>query len=294
MGKDLAEHDSEYMALWKKAEKISGRPLREIYWGGAEQDMADTRTLQPAMTVVNLSIWMFCGKSLNNVCLAGHSLGEFSALAAAGVLGLEDIIELTSIRGTLMADAGSDDEGMTAVLKLGLNRVEAIVDSARAATGLEIRIANYNTPAQFVVSGKKTALDAVAEQVKKEKGRAIPLPVSGAFHSPLIKGANKELAAVMAKKDWREPKSPVFFNATGKAESGSDKIKEIMGKQMVSPVKWTSIIENAWDRGARNFYELGPKGVLTRMLGPILKEKDEEYASESVSGLETARAVTEK
>jgi [acyl-carrier-protein] S-malonyltransferase len=228
---------------------------------------------------------------LNAAGVAGHSLGEFSALAAAEVLGVEETIELAALRGKLMADAGGPDEGMAAVLKLPQSKVELIVESARTATGLEIRVANFNTPAQFVVSGKKDALDQVADLVKKEKGRAIPLPVSGAFHSPLMKEANKELAKVMEKKDWREPKHPLFFNATGKPEADPAKIKDIMIRQMVSPVRWIALIETMWEQGARTFYEFGPKGVLTRMLGPILKEKTEEYQSEAVNGLETAQKI---
>jgi [acyl-carrier-protein] S-malonyltransferase len=293
MGRDLAEHDSDYMQLWKAAENISGEPLREIYWDGEDKDMARTRALQPAMTVVNLSLWMFCRKAFAKAGLAGHSLGEFSALAASGTLGVEETIRLTALRGRLMDEAGGDDEGMTALLKLSENQVERMVESARQATGLEIRVANYNTPVQFVVSGKKQALEAVAELAKKEKGRAIPLPVSGAFHGPLIKEANKELSAVMDKIDWRAPKHPVYFNATGNTEQDPAGIKKIMSRQMVSPVKWISIIENLRSDGSRSFFELGPKGVLTRMLPPILKDKEEEFESDSISNLAAAGAVLE-
>jgi len=289
MGKDLAEHNADFMDLWIKAEKLSGQPLREIYWGGTNEDMAQTRALQPAMTVTNVSVFLHCKKHLSSMAVAGHSLGEFSALAAAEVLGVEEVIELAALRGRLMADAGGPDEGMTAVLKLPQSQVELIVESARAATSQEIRVANFNTPAQFVVSGKKDALDQVADLVKKEKGRAIPLPVSGAFHSPLMKEANKELAKVMETKDWRIPKCALFFNVTAKPEWDPAKIKDIMSRQMISPVRWIALMENVWGEGVRTFYEFGPKGVLSRMLGQILKQQDEDYKSEAVNGLEAAQ-----
>jgi [acyl-carrier-protein] S-malonyltransferase len=291
MGKLLAESESDYMDLWKQAEKISGRPLREIYWGGTDHDMAETSGLQPALTVTNLTLWLHCRDRVESPVMAGHSLGEFSALAAAEVLSIAETVELTSLRGRLMAEAGSEDEGMTAILKVSKAEVERMVESARQGTGKEIRLANYNTPVQFVVSGKKEALDAVADLTKKEKGRAIPLPVSGAFHSPLIKEANKELAAAMDKMDWRAPRRPIYFNATAATEKDPSEILKIMKKQMVSPVKWMQTVERQWDDGARKWYEIGPKGVLSRMVPAILKDKEGEYSSENIGDAAKAEAV---
>ena len=194
MGRDAAEKHAEIMDLWKLAESESGLPLREIYWDGEAGDMADTRALQPALTVVNISLWLAVRDKLAPSATAGHSLGEFASLAAAGVLSVEDTVKAVTLRGRLMAGAGQPGHGMAAVVKLDQETVEAIVENAAKSTGRELRIANYNSPAQFVISGEKEALDAAAEAVKEAKGRAIPLAVSGAFHSPLIREAADEFA----------------------------------------------------------------------------------------------------
>jgi [acyl-carrier-protein] S-malonyltransferase len=193
MGRDVAEAQTSAMDLWILAEKRSGLALREIYWaaeGAAPApEMSDTRALQPALTVVNLSLWLAAKprtSAMSIVGAAGHSLGEFAALAAAGVLGVEDTIAAVVERGKLMAGAGKEGHGMAAVVKLPLQVVEGIVEMAAKQTGAFLRIANHNSPAQYVLSGEKPALDAAAELVKQAKGRAVPLAVSGAFHSPLM------------------------------------------------------------------------------------------------------------
>jgi [acyl-carrier-protein] S-malonyltransferase len=160
MGRDLAESRSEAMDLWKLAENASGLPLREIYWDGSEADMADTRALQPALTAVNLSFWLLLGEKLAPAALAGHSLGEFAALAAAGVLPIQEVLTLTALRGRLMAEIKSPGDGMAAVLKLPQDAVEDIVNVARDVTGAELRIANYNSPEQYVLSGRKAATNS--------------------------------------------------------------------------------------------------------------------------------------
>ena len=190
MGRDLAEADHDIMDLWKKAERISGLALREIYWDGDESLMADTRNLQPALTVVNLALWHKLSARITPMAAAGHSLGEFSAMAAAGVLPVDAILELVSLRGRLMSQADPHGKGaMAAVVKLALPQVEACVAEARDSSGETLVVANHNTPAQFVVSGTVAAMAVLQEKVKAAKGRALPLPVSGAFHSPLMADA---------------------------------------------------------------------------------------------------------
>lgn len=282
MGRDLAESDSEYMYLWQQAEAVSQHPLREIFWGGDDTDMADTRVLQPAMTVCCLSLWMYASKRLKADCFAGHSLGEYAALAAAKVLSVQKTLELTALRGRLMAEAGGDDEGMHAILKLQQDKVEDIVAAAREATGLELGVANYNTPAQFVISGKKDALAAAADMVKAAKGRAIPLPVSGAFHSPLIAEAAEELKSQLLAADWRAPETPVYFNVTASTEDNPETIRDIMVRQMTSSVRWIEISTNQYDAGVRTWYEPGPKGVLCKMLGQNLKGVSDEWTAKSL------------
>ena len=294
MGRDLAEREPDCLDLWKKAEKASGLALREIYWDGEEADMARTDALQPAMTAVNLSLWLRAGSRLAPVGVAGHSLGEFSALAAAGVLSLDHVFSLTALRGKLMSQAGGPDQGMTAVLKLSLEQVEQIAAQAAEATGALCIAANRNTPAQFVLSGHKSALENAAEQVKEAKGRAVPLAVSGAFHSPLVAEAAAELAKAMDKMDWRAPRIPVVLNVTAAPEPDPAKLAEAMTKQMVSPVRWIETMACLWGLGARRFVELGPKGVLSRMCSPNLAPlgaAEGEWSAEGASTLEAADAL---
>lgn len=287
MGRDLAEHWSEAMDLWKKAERFSGLPLREIYWDGDENAMAVTRNLQPALTVVNMNLWCFVAEKLSPAGMAGHSLGEFAALFAARVLSLDNVLELVCLRGRLMDEAVNKDGRMAAILKLDQAKVEELVAAAASLTGQEIRIANYNTPGQFVISGHAQAVDHVCAGVKPLKGRALVLPVSNAFHSPYMSEAGDELAKFMDKLDWRDPQTPVYLNVTARPEADARVLKETVKRQMTSSVYWTQIIENQYADGMRSFIELGPKGALSRMISQILKDRDGAQTL-SVSTLEHA------
>lgn len=272
MGRDVAEYASEAMDLWKKAEKISGLPLRAVYWESEDAAlMADTRHLQPALTVVNMSLWMTLAPKLSPACAAGHSLGEYSALAAARALFPESVLELVSLRGRLMADADPEGKGaMAAILKLNRETVADVARAAAEATGETLIVANFNTPAQFVISGTKAAVEAALPLVKEKKGRAVLLPVSGAFHSPLMASAAQELAAALKRMTWSKPKFPIYSNVTGKAVSDGESLRELAAVQMTSSVLWIDTIANQWHDGIRTWLEVGPKGTLSRMVKPIL------------------------
>ncbi|WP_319777668.1 ACP S-malonyltransferase [Maridesulfovibrio sp.] len=289
MGRDLAEKWSAAMDMWKFAEAESGLPLREIYWEGDAADMAKTDALQPGLTVVNLSIWSYLKESLKPAATAGHSLGEFASLGASGILSVEDTIKAVSLRGKLMSQVANEDHGMAAVLKLDQSAVEEAVEFGASETGKELRVANYNSPAQYVISGEKAAIEAAGTVIKEKKGRAIPLPVSGAFHSPLIQEAADEFAAYLGKLDWNTPAFPVYFNVTAGTESNPEEIKKIMSSQMTSSVRWIEIVSNQYAAGARKFLELGPKGVLTKLLVANLKGK--EYEGKGIGNLEQADAL---
>jgi len=297
MGRDVAEAQSSAMDMWVLAEKLSGLSLREIYWGAPDAapapEMSDTKALQPALTVVNLTLWHAVARKAaeaQSVGVAGHSLGEYAALAAAGVLGVEDVVKAVCVRGKLMAGAGKEGHGMAAVLKLPLETVERIVDQAAKQSGAFLRIANHNSPAQFVISGEKPALDAAAALVKEAKGRAVPLAVSGAFHSPLISEAANEFAKVLDGLDWRTPAFPVLMNVCGQPMSDPGVLKSFSTAQMTSSVLWTTTMQSFYDSGARRFVEVGPKGVLTKLVGQNLPGKDDAIAL-SVGSMEAALAL---
>jgi [acyl-carrier-protein] S-malonyltransferase len=286
MGRDVAEAQSAAMDLWLLAEKHSGLALREIYWGAAEAapapEMSDTRALQPALTVVNVSLWLAAkpkAEALNIVGAAGHSLGEFAALCAAGVLSVEDVVKAVCERGKLMASAGppsgSSGHGMAAVVKLPLSVVEPIVDKAAKQSGAFLRIANHNSPAQFVISGEKPALEAANALVKEAKGRAVPLAVSGAFHSPLMSEPANAFAKVLDDLRWQSATFPVFANVTGQPERDPGVLKAMLTAQMTSSVLWTTTMQSLYAAGARRCVELGPKSVLTKLVGQNLEGKDD-------------------
>ena len=293
MGRALAETSAEAAELWLMAEKASGLPLREIYWDGDDAAMADTRCLQPAMTAVTLGLWFHLKSKLSPLAgFAGHSLGEYAALAASGMLEVPAVFELTSLRGRLMAEADGGDGKMAAVLKLSLDDIEDVVREAARATGQVLLIANYNSPGQFVISGAAPAVEAAGVLVKERKGRAVPLAVSGAFHSPLMAEPAAELEKVLRRSGLRAPVvAPVFHNVTGAPEPDGAKALELMCRQMTSQVRWIDTIAGLWQAGARTFVELGPKGVLTKLLAANLKEAGEPYTALAVASPADAAAL---
>ncbi|WP_291319113.1 ACP S-malonyltransferase [Desulfonatronospira sp.] len=271
MGRDLAESDSAAMEIWKMAEQASGHPLREIFWDQGCQEMDATRYVQPALTAVNLTLWISLKSKLEAAYSAGHSLGEYCALCAAQVLEPQAVLQLTSLRGRLMDEADPHSQGgMAAILKLKKDQVEDMVARVASDTDKGILVANYNTPTQTVVSGDKEALNQLEPLVQEARGRLFHLPVSGAFHSPMMQEAAEELAEVMRKLDWKKPAFPVFFNATAGMEQDPEKIRGIMSTQMTSPVYFAQLVEKMYEQGVRQYVELGPKGVLTRMIPQIL------------------------
>jgi [acyl-carrier-protein] S-malonyltransferase len=273
MGRSLAEHSPEVMNLWKRAESISALPLREIYWEGDETAMTNTKALQPALTVVNLALWMHAAHHVQPCAAAGHSLGEFSAFAAAGALPLDDVLRITALRGALMAEADPHGTGaMAAIVKLDQGTVEDIVRQSRAATGQMLLIANYNTPAQLVISGEKDAVDHAVALTKAAKGRGIMLKVSGAFHSPLMADAAKELTPLLQKAHWNKPRFPVYCNVHGKAVTDAHSAQEAALQQMTSSVRWVDTVRAMAQAGAQRWLELAPKQVLGKMVQPCLAE----------------------
>ncbi|MBQ8172624.1 MAG: ACP S-malonyltransferase [Mailhella sp.] len=297
MGRRLAEATPEIMDLWKKAEVISGQPLREIYWESNDATiMAETRTLQPALTVVNFALFLSCVDRFTPVAAAGHSRGEFAALAAAKVLPFEKVLELVTLRGQLMADADPNHEGsMMAVLRLPQDMLEAAVKDAAEKTGKTVRIANKNTPLQLVISGHKEALEVVYEQLKDNsvRGKFFPLAVSGAFHTPLMAEANAEFVKLLDKQDWQTASFPIYSNVNGDPLTEPNLIRNAMRKQMTSSVQWVDTISNMWKNGVRRWIEFGPQGVTSRMVRPILSAIDVEdgsYGTVHIANIDSVKA----
>jgi [acyl-carrier-protein] S-malonyltransferase len=292
MGRDLAENDPQIMDLWRTAEMKCGANLREIFWDGDEQAMTQTRYQQPALFLTGMSLWWHLGPFLSPMFLAGHSVGEFTALSAAGVLGPEQALDLVCLRGRLMFEAGEHHSGsMAAVLKLEEAVVREIVNQVCAQTGDDLCVANYNSPQQIVISGSRPALNRALELVREKKGRGKELPVSGAFHSRLMEEPARELARVMQKVTWRDPKIPVHLNVTARAANRAQDIVDALAKQMISPVLWSQLILDQWDNGVRRWWELGPKGVLTRLMRHILGDMDEPWKADYVCTLDGVRQV---
>lgn len=272
MGRALAERSAAAMEIWKEAERRSGLPLREICWSEEAGDaMQDTRVLQPALTVVHLAAWQEYSRCCRPACAAGHSLGEYAALAAAGVLSPGEVLELVSLRGRLMAEADPEGAGtMAAVVKLSRETVEALVAAAVAATGKAVRIANANTPAQFVVSGEREAVEEVCREAKASRGRAIALAVSGAFHSPMMAEAAKELVPALQRASWQDARFPVYCNVDGAPRRAGSALCAALTVQMTSSVCWTTTIQHQYADGVRRWVEFGPRPVLAKMTGPCV------------------------
>lgn len=273
MGRALAEKDPDAMNYWIEAETISGLPLREIYWEGDEAAMSNTAALQPALTVTNVNAWRAAQKDrrITPSAGAGHSLGEFSALAASGVLSPTSVLEITSLRGRLMAEADPQGVGaMAAIVKLPETDVLEIVESSGRETGELIVAANFNTPMQVVVSGAKRAVELACKKAKERKGRGVALKVSGAFHSPLMEEANRQLLPLLEKAQWRDPAFPVYCNVDAKPVTTGEGARQSILRQMISPVFWVNLIRNLYLAGVRWWMEISPRAVLGKMIGPSL------------------------
>ncbi|HIJ78243.1 MAG: ACP S-malonyltransferase [Desulfobulbaceae bacterium] len=276
MAQGFIEADPEARALMKLADQVSGFPVSALCQDGPMEELTRTVHLQPALTVVNLICWQAVAKAgIKADYFAGHSLGEYGALCAAGVLTPEDTLALVTERGRLMErEADKNPGGMRAVVKLDIGTVKEIVASAKGAG--KITVANHNSEQQIVVSGEVAALDAASELVKEKGGKAIPLKVSGAWHSDLIKDAVPDFEAAMAKVEFKAPLTPILFNVTAAAESEPGAIRNIMAQQIASTVRWFEIVEKLMANEVRLFIEVGPKNVLTGLLKKIIPD-DYEY-----------------
>jgi len=275
MGQDFAQQDEKSQDLFSLADKLSAMPLQRLCAEGPLEDLTRALHLQPALTTVDLICYqqlMAALPELSPAFVAGHSLGEYSALHAAGVLSVEDTIRLVTRRGELMEREGAKNPGgMRAVLGLTIEALDEIIE-AYDGEGVCV-VANHNAEKQVVISGNTLGLDEVSALCSARKGKVIPLPVSVANHSPLVAGSVEDFSAFMADISFHSPQVPLLFNTTAGAEADVGRIREIMARQIASRVRWFDSINQMVAEGVEVFVELGPKTVLTGLMKKILPRK---------------------
>lgn len=267
MGKDLYEQSSLAKELFDKANDILGFSITDIMFTGTAEDLKQTKVTQPAIFLHSVILSKVLGDSFKPDMVAGHSLGEFSALVANKVLDFEDGLRLVSKRAIAMQHACELEEStMAAVLGLEDELVEAICADTKGI----VVAANYNCPGQLVISGELLAVEKACEELK-ERGarRAMILPVGGAFHSPLMEPAREELAAAIEETTFSNPICPIYQNVTTFGVTDPTEIKNNLIFQLTAPVKWTQSIQNMIKDGATEFIEVGPGKVLQGLVKKI-------------------------
>ncbi len=285
MTNDLVQAYDAARAMADKANDILGYDLHAIMTGGPEDELRKTKYTQPALFVHEAMLLALT--SINGVtAVAGHSLGEYSALHAAGVLTFDDALGLVQLRAQLMWDAGNNIPGtMAAVVGMDDDKVREVCEELNGVGGNVIVPANFNSPGQVVISGSAEYVRACMP-VFKERGAKLvkELQVSGAFHSPLLAEAEQGLAEKIRATTFSAPKIPVYVNVSGKAVSNADELKECAIKQLTSPVLWTSTMNTMWADGITSYCEVGPGKVLQGLVKRTLAEA-------TIDGIDTAEDV---
>lgn len=269
MAKDLYESNETAREMLEKANEILGFRITDIMFEGTADDLKQTKVTQPAIFLHSV-IMARCLPDFKPDMVAGHSLGEFSALVAAGAMDFEEGLKLVSIRAQAMQKACESVPGaMAAVIALPTEKVEVICASCEGV----VVAANYNCEGQIVISGEKEAVEAACVRMKEAGAkRALPLPVGGAFHSPLMEPARAELAEGIEKAVFSTPVCPVYQNVTAKPSTDPAEIKANLLAQLTSPVRWTQSVKNMLEDGACHFVELGPGKVLQGLIAKISTE----------------------
>ena len=269
MGKDLYDNYTQAQAMMQKANDILGFAITDIMFEGSDEDLKQTRVTQPAIYLHSvISAQLMTTYQPNMV--AGHSLGEFSALVAAGVLSWEDALKLVSERALAMQEACEIQPGtMAAVLGLADDKVAEVCDSIDDI----VVAANFNCPGQVVISGSLTGIDTACKTLKDAGAkRALKLPVGGAFHSPLMQPAAERLQKAILATTFHTPQCPVYQNVSAKAETDKNIIQQQLLQQLTSPVRWTQSVQQMIADGAKEFYEFGPGDVLKGLIKKINPE----------------------
>ena len=273
MGKSLYDTNSLAKELFEQANEILGFRISDIMFAGTDEALKQTNVTQPAVFLHSVIAYKTIGDAKPNM-VAGHSLGEFSALVANNTLSFEDALKLVSIRANAMQKACEiNPSTMAAVLALADDKVEEICAAIQAETGEIVVAANYNCPGQLVISGSMKGIEIACEQMKAAGAkRALVLPVGGAFHSPLMTPAKAELAAAIEATTFNTPSCPVYQNVVASAVSDANLIQQNLIAQLTGAVRWTQSVQAMVVDGATHFTEVGPGKVLQGLVQKIHKE----------------------
>ncbi|MBN2725794.1 ACP S-malonyltransferase [Candidatus Mcinerneyibacteriota bacterium] len=287
MGRSLYESDPSFRDLCLQADKLLGRSLTDLMFEGPEELLRSTENAQVALLTMDYGIFQILsqrGQKFDYV--AGHSLGEYAALTAAGVLRFEDALAIVARRGSLMAQAGEMEPGtMAAIIGMDFNSVEEICRRNGAD------MANFNSAEQVVISGRISAVEKSMEECKEAGAkRVLPLNVSGAFHSRLMEPSGEELAQVIRSVPFNAPRISVVMNVTGEEEKDPEKMKENLIAQVSSPVKWMHSMEFMLQQGVTHFAECGPKNVLSALVRRISSDAVS-VTTDTAEGIEKALEV---
>ena len=272
MGKDHYDGNAFARRFFETANEILGFRLSDVMFNGTEEDLKQTKVTQPAIFLHSVIAYKMIEGATPHM-VAGHSLGEFTALVINGTLPFEDALRLVSIRAQAMQKAcEANPSAMAAVLALADDVAEKICADITAETGELVVPANYNCPGQLVISGSNAGIDIACDRLKAAGAkRALKLPVGGAFHSPLMEPAREELASAIMGTSFHRPSCPVYQNVVAKAVTDPEQIKQNLIDQLTGPVRWTQTIEAMIADGATSFTEVGPGKVLQGLIGKINK-----------------------
>ena len=276
MGKDLYENHPIAKEYFEKANEILGFRITDIMFAGTDEELKQTKVTQPAVFLHSVISALCLGDAFQPEMVAGHSLGELSALTAAGCLTFEDGLRLVAKRALAMQAACEARPGtMAAVIGLEDTQIESICREVSEETGKVVICANYNCPGQLVISGEREGVEVACNRLKEAGAkRALVLPVGGAFHSPIMQPAEEELEAVIAATTFHTPRCPVYQNVDGEAHTAPEEIKANLIAQLTASVLWTKEVNNMVAAGATEFTECGPGKALQGMISKICKGND--------------------
>jgi [acyl-carrier-protein] S-malonyltransferase len=287
MGKDLWDRYPQVREHYERTNEILGMDIAQLSFQGPEEELVQTDNTQPAIFAHSLALYLLLKEEgLIPHMVAGHSLGEYSALVAAGALPYEETLRLVQLRGRLMKSAGQNWPGtMAAIIGLTSQQVEEICDQVAEV----VQLANHNSPTQLVISGEVAGVQRAME-LAKEAGakRAVQLPVSGAFHSPLMEDARERLGEALNRAQFRVPEIPLVANVTAREIEDVDQVKDLLIRQLTSPVLWSDSVERMAEMGAEVFVEVGPGKVLRGLIRRIAPD----IRTLGVDGVENLEAVS--